>query len=256
MTKEGLKNVCYAAGFDVSTADGAANCSGFVNAAITMHDCKGVTGCDYGYPPHASMDSDRNARKCIFDSTMNFVLAWEKGLNTSSELPGNENGNVTKYGITSQYSGLSVNCVKCMTWQQAQNWYWSKMYNKFHFDKMPIYISAPLMQFSVQHNGYVLKETKQIILEDAKVKEAGGLASCSASELTPKNYANTFFMKCSQDAAAEYVKIYGGQHLFDAIVNNEINYWSKKPKYKKRAESVRTELWPATQQCLRQNRLM
>lgn len=254
--ENGLNNVCYAAGFDVSTADGAANCAGFINAAITQRDCATVSGCNYGSLPNLSPTDDAT-RYCIFNKTMEFVLDWEKGLNESESLAGNENGNVTNYGITSQYSGLSVDCVRCMTWKQARAWYWTNMYKKFHIDKMPAEVSAPLMQFSVQHNGYVLKETKEIMFNDARVKESEEVQNaCSASQLNPKNYANTFFQNCSQTAGKKYVELNGGKAFFDAIVDNEISYWSEKPKYKRRAEQVRDRLWPATEMCIEANTII
>jgi hypothetical protein len=257
--EDGLYNVCYVAGFDVSTVDGAAKCAGFINAAITQRNCADVVGCVYGHAPSASSEAESRARMCIFNETMKYVLDWEKGLNESSGLKGNEYGNVTNYGITSQYSKLSVDCVRCMTWRQAQNWYWANMYQKFHLDEMPVYVSAPLMQFSVQHNGVVLKETKEIMFGDARVKKSEEVQNaCSVSQLNPANYTNTFFKGCSQTAGKKYVELNGGQAFFDAIVDKEIVYWSNKnlSKYVRRAKGVREKLWPATEQCMIQNNLM
>ena len=217
--RPGLQNVCFAAGLNPATPQGAQQCTNFVNAAITQKNCRKKTKCNYGeLPSEISPTPEYEARKCIFNETMKFVLDWEKGLNTSPGLAGNEGGNVTKYGITSKFSNLSVTCVKCMTWEEAQSWYWTHMYKKFNLNKMPIEISAPLMQFSVQHNGYVLYEVKKIIFNDPAVKNSPNVQSaCTKEQLQETKYSNTYFNECEQIAAQEYVKAHKGKYTLEDI---------------------------------------
>ncbi len=186
--ERGMYNVCYAGGYDVSTESGAENCSNFVK--ILEKTCVYTQGSSYKYYTNPTTREQR-IDKCLFDKAMEISFKYEGGLQQNVNDPGSricdENGNplreangnfkvgATKYGITTCYTHLPLDCVKNMTKQQALSYYWTHLFYGYGYYKLPPVVRAAVMQFAVAGVGKVANELKQVVgamnCKDAKIND-------------------------------------------------------------------------------------
>lgn len=194
----GILNVCYAGGFDVTTENGAADCANFVQSMSnacpytvsgTVYDDKGnkiLKDTDprsfieyYTYP----RTNEEKLRKCMLDKTIDWAIKSkeegggdEGGFQQTPSDKGNricdKDGNplkdskgdyilgATNFGITTCASGLSVECVKNMTKEDAKKYYWTRHYMKMRYYRLPIEIQALVMEMSISGIGNAGKAFK------------------------------------------------------------------------------------------------
>lgn len=188
---DGIMNVCYAGGFDVSTEDGAADCNAFVQtmAGTCPYTTSGIIYDKSGNQISKDIDSrsfidyynnpqtnEEKLRKCISDKTIDWAIKSkaegggnEGGFQQTRSDVGNRicdkngrpltdaNGNyllgATNFGITTCSSGLSVSCIKNMTKDDAKKYYWTRHYMKMRYYQLPIEIQALVLEMSISGIG-------------------------------------------------------------------------------------------------------
>lgn len=192
----GILNVCYAGGFDVSTDDGAADCAMFVQtmSGACPYTTSGAVYDENGikitkeqdsrrfvdYYNHPQTDEEK-LRKCVLDKTVDWAIKSkaegggnEGGFQQTRSDVGNRicdkhgnplkdaNGNyllgATKFGITTCSSGLSVACIKNMTKDDAKRYYWTRHYMKMRYYRLPIEIQALVLEMSISGIGSAAKD--------------------------------------------------------------------------------------------------
>ena len=187
----GIMNVCYAGGFDVTTDDGAAECANFVqtmagtcpytisgavydnNGDKILKDTDPRSFIDYYNNPQTN---EEKLRKCVLDKTIDWAIKSaaegggnEGGFQQTRSDKGNricdKNGNpltdsaghyllgATNFGITTCASGLSVACIKNMTKADAKKYYWTRHFMKMRYYRLPIEIQALVMEMSISGIG-------------------------------------------------------------------------------------------------------
>jgi len=220
----GMEQVCYAGNYDVSTTQGATACANFVNTVADS--CVYATGSGLKLYTNPQSEDDE-IRKCIFDKTIDYVFAYEKGFQRTPSDPGNricdkygkplkdENGNyilgATNMGITTCSSGLSVACIKNMTPQQARQYYWTRFYYKYRYYKLPIEVQAAVMELAVGGTGLV----------SAELRAAANIRNCGTESV---------INDCTAAAVTEYIEHHGVERFYQEIGNLRAQKRSGKAK--------------------------
>ena len=192
----GILNVCYAGGFDVTTDDGAADCAMFVQtmAGACPYTTSGAVYDEAGnkiskeidsrsfmdYYNHPQTDEEK-LRKCISDKTIDWAIKLkeegggneggfqqtrsdtgnricDKYGNPLKDAKGNYLLGATNFGITTCSSGLSVACIKNMTKDDAKRYYWTRHYMKMRYYRLPIEIQALVLEMSISGIGNAGKD--------------------------------------------------------------------------------------------------
>lgn len=228
---DGIFNVCYAGGFDVTTEEGAQNCANFVDLAT--NSCVYATGNSITYYTNPTTE-EQKVRKCVFDATMDYVFSYEKGFQRSPNDMGNRicdkfghplkdaEGNyllgATNLGITTCSSGLSVECIRKLTEKDARNYYWTRFYWKYGYHRLPIETLAAVMELAVGGTGTVAAELRQV----------ANITNCGKSAVVDD---------CVADAVKKYVNEHGVNKFYENITTLRAN--KRTAKAKERALGVR-----------------
>lgn len=210
--EQGIYNVCYAGGFDVSTVIGAEQCADFVGALADK--CVYTKGDSLKYYNNPTTREEK-IRKCVFTKAIDLALSYEGGLQQNINDPGSrvcdekgkpeldENGHykrgATNFGITTCYTRFSVDCVKRMTKQDAINYYWTYLFYGYKYYTLPGDAMAAVMQLAVGGVGKVAKELKQAV----------GATHCS----------NVVIDDCIRNAVSKYIVANGADKFYDTICN-------------------------------------
>lgn len=206
----GMENVCFVGGYDVSNPAGADKCKKFVKKV--KNKCVYTTGDSIKKYTNPKTRQEK-MRKCIFDKALDFAFSYEGGFQQDPNDTGNrvrdkdgnllkdKNGNfvlgATKYGITTRASGLSVECVKKMTETNARHYYWTRYFYKYQYYTLPDEVLAIVMQFALAGPGVVAPE----------IKETVGAQSCSGVVIN----------NCILDAVNKYIDENGVKSFYDTI---------------------------------------
>lgn len=227
ISENGLYNVCYAGGADVRTAAGAEKCQAFVKSATDgCVYAKGSGVAEYNNPP----TTETKIKRCIFDRTLTYAFGYEGGFQQTPDDPGNricvnmvpqtdKNGKfllgATNHGITTCASGLTVNCIKKMSEDQARLYYWTRFYKKYKYDLLPNDVLPAVMELALAGVGVVYKELSSVVG-----------ASCSGPVIN----------QCMVDAINSYLD----KHTLDEFYNKMADTRAKKRsgKAKQRALGI------------------
>ena len=237
----GMSNVCYVGGYDVATADGAKKCEEFVNLVASK--------CPYAYSAGKDLYTnpqtvEQKIQKCIFDDAIDYALSYEQGFQQTPSDLGNricdEKGNpikdktgkyllgATKYGITTCATGLSVECVKKMSIDDAKMLYWTRHYYKYKYYNLPPQVLAAVVQFSVGGVGMVAAELRDTVG-----------ANCGATAV---------MTDCVVSAVNRYLETHSVADFYQQISNKRAA--KRSGKAKERALRVPAELGNSYQRCV------
>ena len=225
----GMYNVCYAGGYDVSEDDGAKKCGEFVKKVQSK--CVYVVGNGLRRYNNPANEQEK-IKKCIFDKTMDYVFEYDGGFQQTQSDRGNricKNGvplkdargnyllGATSYGITTCASELSVDCIRKMTKKDARHYYWTRIYHKYKYYKLPDEVLAAVMEFAVGGVGTVAKELKETV----------GAQHCSGSVISD----------CVVDAINKYLAENTVDDFYDKI--SALRAKNRAGKAKERALGIR-----------------